>query len=221
MTAPGAAGPHRLAALWLDCYERLAAAAAHEVNNALNGVAMNLEVVRLRAAPGADAARVAPFAAAAAAEHEATVALAGALLALGRAARDGAAVDVAAVLGHAAAVIGAVARHRGVAVRVGPAGGALAGAPRTSAPARAVRLAVCAAVDAAAAAAGERAAPAGLPDGDPGRVVWCNVESSGGPTLVVAPGPFRWADDLGAALAGAGVRAAWGPDGVRVAFPPA
>jgi hypothetical protein len=118
-------------------------------------------------------------------------------------------------------VIGAVVRHRGVAVRVGLAGAPSSGSLRTAAPARAVRLAVCAAVDAAAAAAGERAASARLPDGDPGRVVWCNVEGSGGPTLVVAPGPFRWADDLGAALAGAGVRATWGPDGVRVAFPPA
>lgn|GEM_PF-1204100 len=34
---------------------------AHDVRNALNGVAVNLEVARVRVARGADAAQVAPF----------------------------------------------------------------------------------------------------------------------------------------------------------------
>jgi hypothetical protein len=34
---------------------------AHDVRNALNGVAVNLEVARTRAARGADVAQIAPF----------------------------------------------------------------------------------------------------------------------------------------------------------------
>jgi signal transduction histidine kinase len=217
LTAPGAGaaggvaadGGPGLAALWLGCYERLAAAAAHEVNNALNGVAMNLEVVRLRATPGGDAGLVAPFAAAAAAEHEGTVALAGALLALGRVPRDAGSADVGEVLGQAAALLAPALRHRGVALDAAPPGRPA----RTGAPARAVRLAVCATLD----AAGAQAAAGGA---DRGPVIRCNVEDGDGPALVVAPGPPPWADDLRAALAEAGVRATWAPDRVRVAFPP-
>jgi len=207
-----------LAGLWLACYERLVAAAAHEVNNALNGVAMNLEVVRLRARSGADAGALASFVAAGAEEHEVTVALVGALLALGRAPRQAAGTDVAAVLGHAVALLAPVLRHQGVTIEVTSAERSV----WTVAPPRAVRLAVCVAIEGAAAAVGstETRHQAAAGDSDPGGALRCKLDGTDGPTLVVSPGPAGWTDDLGAALAGAGVHAAWGPDALRIAFPP-
>jgi signal transduction histidine kinase len=204
----GGAGD-RLAGLWLACYERLAAAATHEVNNALNGVGMNLEVVRLRATPGGDAGRVAAFATAGAEEHESVVALVGALLALGRLPRGSGAPDVAEVVRHAAAVHGSLLRHRGATVAVEPGDRA---AP-TGAPARAVRLAVCAAFEAASAALpGPHAA------GDPAAVLRCNLQVTDGPTLAVTPAPAAWPPDVAAALADAGVQSTMAPDALRLAF---
>ncbi len=64
---------------------RLAARAAHELKNPLNGLALNLEVVRSRSArAGADGSSIAPYAAAAASELERTIPLVEALLALAR-----------------------------------------------------------------------------------------------------------------------------------------
>lgn len=72
-------------ALWLSCLGRLAGRSAHELKNPLNGLALNLEVVRSRSArPGIEGSALAPFAAAAAAELERTIPLVEALLALAR-----------------------------------------------------------------------------------------------------------------------------------------
>ena len=207
-----AAAGGRLAELWLGCYERLAAAAAHEVNNALNGVSMNLEVVRLRARPGADAGLVVPFAAGAVAEQEVTVALAGALVALGRTPARAAGADVAAVLGHAAALYAPLLRHQQVALAVDAPDVPVV----TGAPARAVRLAVCTALELAALPA--RPGPAG---GDPAPPLRCTLQTFDGPTLVVAPAPGAWPDDVRAALAAVGVRVTLAPEGLLAAFPPA
>ena len=208
--APEAGG--NLAGLWLDCYERLAAAAAHEVNNALNGVAMNLEVVRLRATAGADAGRVAPFAAASAEEHAATVALVGALVALGRAPRAAGTVDVTEVVGHAAVLFAPLLRHRGVTLLVENES---EGRTPTAAPARAVRLAVCATLEGAWTAASDATGS------DPSRVLRCTVQATDRPILAVVPAPAAWDDGARAALAAAGVLATRAPDGLRVAFPKA
>src|SRR5205807_9318858 len=50
MTSPGHAATmtRTLEELWLDTLERVISRAAHEVKGALNGVAVNLEVVRSR-----------------------------------------------------------------------------------------------------------------------------------------------------------------------------
>jgi hypothetical protein len=69
-----------LAPLWLETLERLAARAAHPVRNALNGVALNAEVVRSRAGREGPASALAPFASAAAAQVEHLSAGLGALL---------------------------------------------------------------------------------------------------------------------------------------------
>jgi signal transduction histidine kinase len=71
--------------LWLGALGRLAGRAAHELKNPLNGLALNLEVVRSRSVrSGTDGAALAPYAAAAASELERTVPLVEALLALAR-----------------------------------------------------------------------------------------------------------------------------------------
>jgi hypothetical protein len=48
-----AGGEADVAAAWLAIQRRIAARAAHDVKNALNGVAVNVEVVRARAGRGA------------------------------------------------------------------------------------------------------------------------------------------------------------------------
>jgi nitrogen fixation/metabolism regulation signal transduction histidine kinase len=71
--------------LWLGALARLAGRAAHELKNPLNGLALNIEVLRSRSArAGTEGAALAPYAAAAAAELERTIPLVEALLALAR-----------------------------------------------------------------------------------------------------------------------------------------
>lgn len=75
--------------LWLETLQRLTVRAAHEIKGALNGVSVNLEVVRSRAAkPDAPAAVVAPFASSAADQLELVVGMTEAMLALSRAPRE-------------------------------------------------------------------------------------------------------------------------------------
>lgn len=76
------------AELWLELLQQVAARSAHEIKGALNGVAVNLEVVRSRAEnPEAPASRVASFAQSASGQLEALIRMNEALLALARAPR--------------------------------------------------------------------------------------------------------------------------------------
>lgn len=187
------------------------ARAAHEVNNALNGAAMNLEVVRLRAVPGKDAGAVASFAAAALVEQEAVAAGVAALVALGRAPRPGAPVDVREVLGHVAALLGPVIRHSGVSLEV-----AASSAAPTGAPTLAVRLAVCSVLELAGAAA---SGPASGGAGDRSGTLRCTLLSGPSPTFVVEPAPPVWPDDTPDVLAAHGIRATADGVALRVVFP--
>ena len=82
--------------LWLAMVQRLMGRAAHDVKDSLNGVAVNLEVVRSRAArEGAPASAVAPFADAAGQQLERLTSLLDALLAVARPERDPVNVGVA------------------------------------------------------------------------------------------------------------------------------
>lgn len=173
------------AARWLLALEELAGRAAHEINNALNGAVMNLEVVRLRARPGADAGAVAPFGEAAASQVGEAVALVGALLALARAPRDGRAGAVGAELGetlrHAVTLLAPVVAHRGVTLsaEVGPDPIPSAVDPRVA------RLAVTSALLAAAevVAAAPGAELGGRATEGPERPLRCMFVSGDGPTL--------------------------------------
>ena len=79
--------------LWLAAQQRLAEGVAHELRNALNGVAVNLEVVRSRAArEGTTGAALGGFASSAADQLEQVIALTEAMVLLGRPARQPAAI---------------------------------------------------------------------------------------------------------------------------------
>ena len=102
----------RAAALWLDVLGGLVAAVSHEVNNSLNGIAVNLAVVTSRLAgpsTGGDlVSRTAPFAEKATAQFELANELIQSVVALVRPA----AADPRKIVGPLAVVAGAaVARH--------------------------------------------------------------------------------------------------------------
>jgi signal transduction histidine kinase len=70
---------------WLRAFQKLAGRVAHEIKNPLNGVAVNLEVVRSRCERvNVESSAVQPFATAAASELQRLAALVDALLALAR-----------------------------------------------------------------------------------------------------------------------------------------
>ena len=100
--------------LWLDRLYAIGRPVAHEFRNVLNGVAVNLEVVRSRAHGDAPAASVARFADTAADQLESLTGLTDALLALVRPVAEPA--DVADVTARLATLLGAVARPDGGAV---------------------------------------------------------------------------------------------------------
>jgi signal transduction histidine kinase len=129
-------GPHgALAALWAEALQAVANLVAHDIRNALNAVAVNLEVVRSRSSRGADASGIAPFAATAASQFEVAAAAAEALLSLVRP-ESSATVDVAFLFGRLATILGVGGRRT---LRVDDRSG---GQALTDAPADMVRAAV-------------------------------------------------------------------------------
>ncbi|PYP81462.1 MAG: hypothetical protein DMD35_01755 [Gemmatimonadetes bacterium] len=100
------AAPADAGVLWLATLQRALARAAHDVKDALNGVSVNLEVVRSRASRAdTPASAVAPFADAAAEQLERLTALLDAVLALGRS--EGAPADLGVTLRRIAALCSA------------------------------------------------------------------------------------------------------------------
>jgi K+-sensing histidine kinase KdpD len=103
--------------LWLATLQRALARVSHDVKDALNGVSVNLEVIRSRAArPDTPASSVAPFAEAAGQQLERLTTLIEAVLALGRAEREPA--DVGIALRRIAMLCGATASSADAAVEV-------------------------------------------------------------------------------------------------------
>ena len=110
------AGPELL---WLETLQLVAGRTAHELKGALNGVSVNLEVVRGRAAHAElPASAVARFATSAATQLDQVIEMNEALLALARRPREP--VDVAVTLRQLAALLvpGAVAGGTAVAVEL-------------------------------------------------------------------------------------------------------
>ncbi|MEX2177682.1 MAG: hypothetical protein WD801_03160 [Gemmatimonadaceae bacterium] len=124
--------------LWLAVLQEIVDMAAHELKDVLNGVSLNLEVVRSRSgtAAGMEGGRVAPFAVAAADQLAVLTDRVEALLFLGRPARNPA--DVALALRHLAALLVPATRSDGCSLAVTGYGAATP----TSVRAQAVRLAL-------------------------------------------------------------------------------
>jgi signal transduction histidine kinase len=103
--------------LWLDVLQQVCGRTAHELKGALNGVAVNLEVVRSRSTrPEAAAASVSPFASSAADQLEAVVDISEALLKLARAPREP--VDVTETVANLTSLLAPSARVDGGSLRV-------------------------------------------------------------------------------------------------------
>lgn len=132
--------PASVGELWLDALERLCGRAAHELKGALNGVAVNLEVVRSRCErPDTAASAVASYANSASDQLGIVIEEAEALLSLSRSARTP--VDIARVTRHVQALVGPAARSQG---RRFDLAGPLDGLGATSADGSAARLAIAA-----------------------------------------------------------------------------
>lgn len=131
--------------LWLDVLQRISGRAAHEVKGALNGVAVNLEVVRSRSSkPDVAASAVGSFAEAAADQLESLTRMNESLLALARAQRNP--VELATVLRQLLALIEPAARSEGIGFHSSVAE---CGALPVRVPGNATRLALGAALLAA------------------------------------------------------------------------
>jgi signal transduction histidine kinase len=200
--------PAEAGVLWLAALQRALARASHDVKDALNGVSVNLEVVRSRAArPDAPASAVAPFAEAAAQQLERLSSLMEAVLALGRAEREPA--DVGITLRRVAALCGASssAADSGVTVRDGSEGEA-----RTSVGGDAVRLALAAPL---------LDAVVGLKGGPRATDVACDL--TGDPDALVvrmyADRPIRMPADVAETLRAAGVRWTEASHDLSLVFP--
>ena len=135
---PASAAAADAGVLWLAVLQRALGRAAHDVKDALNGVSVNLEVIRSRAARAeAPAASVAPFADAAAQQLERLTGLLEAVLALGRSEREPA--DVGITLRRVATLCSASSAATDARVSVRDVG---VGDAHTRVPGDVVRLAL-------------------------------------------------------------------------------
>ena len=204
---PASAAPADAGVLWLAALQRALGRAAHDVKDALNGVSVNLEVVRSRAARAdAPASAVAPFADAAAQQLERLTTLLDAVLVLGR--RERAPADVGITLHRIAALCSASSAATDARVTVRDA---LEGDARTSVHGDAVRLALAAPLlDAVAGRNGE------VRD-----AVICELTGESD-SLVVrlhADRPVSMPADVAGALRAAGVRWSETTNDLSVKFP--
>ena len=201
------AAPADAGVLWPVALQRALARAAHDVKDALNGVSVNLEVVRSRASRAdAPASAVAPFADAAAQQLERLTGLLDAVLALGRSERGPA--DVGVTLRRVAALCSAsnAASDARVTVRE-----ALVGDARTSVATAVVRLALIAPL--LAAVASRR--------GESREAVICEVTGDDDALVVRlrADRPVRMPADAAEVLRAAGVRWTASAHDLSVVFP--
>ena len=203
--------------LWLATLQRAMGRASHDVRDALNGVSVNLEVIRGRAArPDTPATAVASFADASAHQLERLSSLIEAMLALGRAERQPA--DVVVTLRRVATLCGASASSADAAVTVDQGD---VEAAATSIRGDALRLALAAPL-LELVAGSDRAARA--------TPVQCVVRAAQGDTVVTLAAAGRYASMPGAVadvVRAAGVRwvdggrgsAAGGTNDLSLVFP--
>jgi len=191
--------------LWLDVLQQVSARTAHELKGALNGVAVNLEVVRSRSVRAdAAAAAVAPFAASAADQLDAVVGMTEALLRLARPPRES--VDIIETLDSLASLVAPSARAEGGSLRIETQREIGNGA--VQARGNVVRLVIGATILAALSRKGD---------------IRCRVDV--GEAIVVgiacvdAEGPLELPSDVMAAAAAAGIRVQAEGQSISLAFP--
>ena len=189
-----------LSALWLLTLQRLTDRTAHDIRNALNGVAVNLEVVRSRAARGADGSAISSFASAAAREFETLTAQADALITLLRPA--GGPTDLGALLGRMVVLV-ATAGKGTIVLDVPMSSGSV------TSPANplATRLVLAAALLGAMEHEGRAT---------------CRLSTEATATVYIecdGGGPIRLADEVSAAVTEAGISLAPAANGITISFP--
>ena len=129
--------------LWLSTLQRALGRASHDVKDSLNGVSVNLEVIRSRAArPNVPASAVAAFAEAAGQQLERLTSLIEAVLALGRPERDP--TDVAQTLRRVAMLCSASSSNADAVVELREADSGMSGGTTTRVRGNVVRLALVA-----------------------------------------------------------------------------
>jgi len=191
--------------LWLDVLQQVSARTAHELKGALNGVAVNLEVVRSRSVRAdAAAAAVAPFAASAADQLDAVVGMTEALLRLARPPRES--VDIIETLDSLASLVAPSARAEGGSLRIETQREIGNGA--VQARGNVVRLVIGATILAALSRKGD---------------IRCRVDVGEatvvGIACVDAEGPLELPSDVMAAAAAAGIRVQAEGQSISLAFP--
>ena len=158
---------------WLVTLQQLVGAVAHELRNALNGVAVNLEVVRSRCGrDGVAASALGSFAGSASGQLEQVIGMTDALLALARTGQEPAAIG--RITDQVAALVRPVLAANGGSMELVVDGDAVTRIPAEAARlfvAATVQAAVRAAVDEAVHAAGEGGSSAGLD----GAAISCRV----------------------------------------------
>jgi signal transduction histidine kinase len=191
-------------ALWLDTLHRICSRAAHELKGALNGVAVNLEVVRSRAEkPDAPASAVSKFANAAVGQLDNVIAMTEALLSLTRPAPEPPLIT--AIVRHIEALVAPVVRADGGCLDLQ---GSFDELGFTSANGNAVRLAVGASMLAALDASPQVRGT--VVTGEARATI--RFGSDGGTTPAIDAAVLR-------ATAEAGIRIQAESDGISISFP--
>jgi signal transduction histidine kinase len=212
MIPPSETATEDAAVLWLATLQRALGRASHDVKDSLNGVSVNLEVIRSRVArPDAPASAVAPFAEAAGQQLERLSNLIEAVLALGRSERDPA--DVALTLRRVATVCGASSSNADAAVEVREAEGGLLGDTTTRVRGEIVRLAIAAPL---------LDAVAGPDRNSRATAVRCTIggdEESVVVTIGAEGRRTRMPDAVAEVARAAGIRWTEGPQHLSLAFP--
>ena len=189
--------------LWLDTLQRICSRASHELKGALNGVSVNLEVVRSRAEkPDSPATAVRHYAESATAQLGLVIVMTEALLALSRPAREP--VELALLVRRLEAVVAPAARAEGRSLTIAEPIDAV-GATTTSP--NAVRLALGAMLLRATQEASRVTCRAEISDGPRLR-----LEADNGEQLTLDPA-------VAAAVAEVGIRILATGRGITIAFP--
>lgn len=187
--------------LWLASLQKLTAHVAHDLKGALNGVSVNVEVVRGRSErDGTSAADVHKFAVSASQQLAVVIRMTGALLSLGRGARGP--VDVSAVAKQIGALLSDQIAFEGGKLEVQVEGGLSA---ETSASLNAARLAIAESI---LATVGDK------------REVTVRVRGYRSPAVQVTPAPNAGLPpDVTASLLAAGIRIRTDGHGISMEFP--